>query len=352
MTFNFCFLHIKNITILKILLIACFVMLNSCSYHSEPNNRIASSQGASSLRLAFYNVENLFDTIDDPHTRDNDFLPISKLKWNSERYTTKLLRLGEIIQAIDQQSTLACMGLAEVENKQVLADLLKAHSSFKSIHFNSSDTRGIDVCLLYNERLFKPLTSYLCKFKKDEDPKLFMREVLLVKGVLAKDTIYLLVNHWPSRREGKEKTDNKRIAAAMLTQEIIDSIYTSRPSAKLILMGDFNDEPTDESMSVMLQIQSAKNKISSELINPFLKLKQEGRGTCRYKREWLLFDQILISNAFINKKGSQSIQPIIFNPDWLFYKKDINSGPFRTYMGNTYYGGYSDHFPVYIEFKK
>ena len=327
------------------------LLVVSCSYRTETANK-SNKTNATSCRVAFYNAENLFDTYDDSHTNDNDFLPDGKLKWTTERYELKLTHVKDVIDALNDSQTLALIGMSEVENKTVLQDLLKNDTTFQIIHYNSSDKRGIDVCLLYNTSYFTPLISYLAHFDKTDNPDLFLREVLVVKGILWNDTIHVLVNHWPSRREGEEKSERKRIAAAMLTQEIIDSINAISPSSNVIIMGDFNDEPANESMSVMLDLKASKKNIEGELMNPFKVLQDEGKGTCRYKKDWLLFDQILISNSLMNKKGIQFLDAKIFNPEWLYYKNDLNSGPFRTYQGNKYYGGYSDHFPVYIELKK
>jgi len=339
---------------ISVILVAVSVLLSiSCSYHTETANK-SNKTNPGTCRIAFYNTENLFDIIDDVHTNDNDFLPEGKLNWTAERYELKLKHIKDVMNGLNESGSLALLGMAEVENKEVLEDLLRSDTStsFKIIHFNSSDKRGIDVSLLYNDAYFTPLTSYLSYFDKDENPELFLREVLVVKGILWSDTVHVLVNHWPSRREGEEKSEHKRIAAAMLTQEIIDSIITVNPASNIIVMGDFNDQPSNESMSVMLKLKTTKKNVNGDLINPYKALQDAGKGTCKYKRDWFLFDQILVSNSIMNKKGIQFLDAEIFNPEWLYYKNDLKSGPFRTYLGNKYYGGYSDHFPVYIELKK
>jgi len=327
------------------------VILISCTHQAETSTKSAFSD-VDICRVAFYNTEKLFDAIDDKHTNDNDFLPTSKLKWTNDRYLQKVKHIKEVIDNLNELHSLALIGMAEVENKEVLDELLKNDSLFNSIHYNSSDKRGIDVCLIYNTSYFKPIQSYLSYFDKEDNPKLFLREVLVVKGVLLTDTVHILVNHWPSRREGQEKSEEKRIAAAMLTQEIIDSIQTSNPSSSIFVMGDFNDQPSDESMSVMLNVKETKKHAVTDLINPFKTLQEEGEGTCTYKRDWYLFDQILMTHSLTDKKGLRFVDAKIYDPDWLYYKRDLNSGPFRTYLGDNYYGGYSDHFPVYIELKR
>ena len=326
------------------------VLFVSCFNQSDITNKTIVKTNATTCRVAFYNTENLFDTEDDIHVNDNDFLPTGKLKWTTERYALKLQHIRAVLDGLNETRSLAFIGFSEVENADVLKDLL-TDTTYQFIHYNSSDPRGIDVCLVFNPRFFTPIISYLSDFDKVDDPELFSREVLVVKGVLWNDTVHVLVNHWPSRRAGEEASAHKRIAAAMLTQEIVDSIYMKNPLSNIIVMGDFNDQPSDESMSVMLNTASKKDK-SVGLANPFKAIQDAGNGTCRYKRDWFLFDQILISNSMMNKKGAEFIEAQIYNPEWLYYKEDSNSGPFRTFLGNKYYGGYSDHFPVYIDLKK
>lgn len=330
------------------------VFICSCSYHTETANK-SNKTSATSCRIAFYNTENLFDTEDDPHTSDNDFLPSGKLKWTEERYEQKIQHVQEVMEGLNENHTLALFGMAEVENKAVLEDVLKKDPAYQIIHYNSSDKRGIDVCLLYNSSYFTPITSYLSSSVNEEDSKVALREVLVVKGVLWNDTVHVLVNHWPSRREGEEESEHKRLAAARQTWRLIDSIAAGNPSRAIIVMGDFNDQPKDESIStitLMPKFKATLHNDAANIINPFTSKQEAGEGTCKYKRDWFLFDQILVSNSMMNKKGSQFVSAEIYDPEWLYYKQDINSGPFRTYLGDKYYGGYSDHFPVYIELKK
>ncbi|HSY61575.1 MAG TPA: hypothetical protein VK796_06845 [Cytophaga sp.] len=339
----------------RIVVLIAAVLL-SCSYHTDTTNKNKYGKANSSIcRIAFYNVENLFDTEDDPHINDNEFLPTGKLKWTEERYRGKLKHVKEVIDGLNKEHTLAFLGMAEVENKAVLEELLKNDSAYQIIHYNSSDNRGIDVCLLYNTSYFTPLTSYLSSYKSDATPKVNLREVLVVKGLLWNDTIHVLVNHWPSRREGEEESEYKRAAAAALTERLIDSISRNNEFCNIIIMGDFNDQPNDRSIvsiSTMLQLRSTTTNHAVELTNPFAAMQDAGEGTCKYKRDWFLFDQIFISNSMTNKKRYQFVSAKIYNPEWLYYKQDIHSGPYRTYLGNKYYGGYSDHFPVYVELKK
>ena len=350
------FLKCMKINCIVLGLFFCLSMcLTSCTVPTESSTKFNKSN-ASICRMAFYNVENLFDTEDDPHTNDNDFLASGKLKWTEDRYKQKLQHIRDVMQGLNESHALALLGMAEVENKRVLEDLLQSDPTFQIIHYNSSDKRGIDACLLYNPAFFMPVSMYLSSSKtNDKNKGVFLREVLVVKGVLWKDTIHVLVNHWPSRREGEEASEHKRIAAATLNLRLIDSIFASNSSAPIFIMGDFNDQPHDESVKMISQpapVDELNKQAVNSIINPFEEKQQEGEGTCKYKRDWFLFDQIMMSNSILDKKKLQFVSAEIYNPEWLYYKQDLKSGPFRTYLGNKYIGGYSDHFPVYIELKK
>jgi predicted extracellular nuclease len=245
------------------------------------------------------------------------------------------------------------IGLAEVENKKVLQDLVTTKelksSGYGIVHSDSPDERGIDVALLYKTKSFRVIYSrkYSAAFLKI---KSHTRDVLLVKGVAQKDTFIVLVNHWPSRRSGTEKSEDKRIAVSIMVREVIDSILQKQPNAKIITMGDFNDEPFDKSIAIELNAKPEFSGLKNgELYNPFNKLCGQGEGTVNYSRQWDLFDQIMLSKGFFVGKNSYTYKTAaIYHPDWMHYRKDLKNGPYRTFMGEDYKGGYSDHFPVYI----
>jgi exonuclease III len=175
-----------------------------------------------------------------------------------------------------------------------------------------------------------------------------------VKGILDKDTMILLVNHWPSRRSGKEKSENKRIAVSIMVREIVDSVLQKNPEAKILLMGDFNDEPSDKSISIELNAKADLAGLKNdELYNPYYTLKNRGQGSVNYGSKWIMFDQILLSKGFFSGKALWEYEnAYVYHPDWMHYHKDIHKGPYRTFMSDEYKGGYSDHFPVYIVLKK
>ena len=305
--------------------------------------------------IAFYNLENLFDTIDNPYTLDNDFLPTSEKQWNQKRYEKKIVKLGTAISNIGYHSTRKAptlIGVAEVENKQVLEDLISskhlAQKGYGIVHYDSPDERGIDVGLLYQKEYFEVLHSETISviINESDGDRDYTRDILRVTGMLNNEKVDILVNHWPSRRDGAESTSHKRIVAAQKNREIIDQIRLENPEAKIISMGDFNDDPSSESVKEYL--------VQRDLFNPMEKLLTRWRGTTSYRSQWNLFDQIIFTPNFHQyKKGMHSFSNAnIFDADFLkVYKGRYKGKPFRTFGGGKYQGGYSDHFPVYIQLK-
>jgi predicted extracellular nuclease len=305
--------------------------------------------------VAFYNVENLFDTVNDPLKDDENYLPESKYYWDQVKYQQKLARLGEVIGQLGDADGPEVMGLCEIENKQVIRDLLLDKGlkgkGYKFIHFESADKRGADVGLIYKTGALRIITSKAFSINSVKGIKWHTRDVLLVCGKVKTDTLNIIVNHWPSRRGGQLESEGKRISMAKLVRNIIDSLQHRSPNSKIIVMGDFNDDPDNESISKILNNKKTLPLKKGELYNSFIALKEEGKGTIKYKGKWNLFDQIMISSGLLNTKSLHYVDYSkgIFAPDWLYYKKNTHYGPFRTYMGIKYLGGYSDHFPVYIK---
>ena len=300
--------------------------------------------------VAFYNVENLFDTINDGSINDEDFLPTGKNSWNTKKYLIKLENLSEVIAELGDSDGPELLGLAEVENSRVLEDLLKTDRlrklKYHFVHFDSRDRRGIDVALLYKGNYFKPVLAKAFSIPNSESKSYRTRDILFVKGIVKGDTLNLFVTHWPSRLGGKEQSEKHRIHAAKALKNLIDSLCSSSLD-NILVMGDFNDEPSDKSLSIL-------GSSKAELINPFKELEKQNLGTIKYKRSWNLFDQILISKGLLDKKGLEYKKQSgdIFDPLWMHYKEEERNGPFRTFIGQKFYGGYSDHFPVYIQLDK
>lgn len=305
--------------------------------------------------IAFYNVENLFDTENDAYTNDDDFLPNSAKKWTEKRYYKKLQKLGAVISTIGdevQNEPPSIIGLAEIENERVLLDLLEhsalAELSYDFVHFDSSDERGIDVALLYDSQAFEvrhsePLSIYM---EDDNGNRDYTRDILHVEGLLENQIIHVFVNHWSSRREGVEATEYKRLKACEKLLDAINTLQSKDPEAVILVMGDFNDNPVDLSLSTL--------ENDGALFNPFRRLwSPYDKGSLNHHFQWHLFDQILFSHHILNASQSrlEFIKAAIFNEHFVTrYKGRFKGHPFRTYAGKKYLGGYSDHFPVFVKF--
>lgn len=312
--------------------------------------------------IAFYNLENLFDTINDPMKFD-EYSPIMELKTNREiAYKQKVKNMARVISEIGKdvtQNTPAIIGICEVENRNVLEDIVNDASLIEKdygiLHYDSPDSRGIDVGLLYQKHLFTPINSstYELKIYDDQDGKrITTRDQLLVSGKLEDDLIHIIVNHWPSRRGGEARSKPKRVAAAKLNRRIIDSLQAEEPYAKVIVMGDFNDNPNDASLKDALKTKRKRKKVDAKsLYNPFENYYRDGLGTTAYRDNWSLFDQIIISKPLLEKDYSsyRYYKAGIFNRNYLITSNGRYKGyPFRSWNDGGFSNGFSDHFPVYM----
>ncbi|MEI7499553.1 MAG: endonuclease/exonuclease/phosphatase family protein [Bacteroidota bacterium] len=313
----------------------------------------AQKSAGNQFKIAFYNTENLFDTIDDTHKSDEDFLPTSKVAWNSERYFLKLKNIARALISIDSTNLPAVIGLAEVENIAVVNDLISKtlldKGNWGVILEEGSDPRGIDVAMLYRKDVMK----YIGHSAFSSAASFKSRSVLYVRLADAKkDTFHLFVNHWKSRSGGAPETEYQRVENATTLKSIIDSVLSRNSNAKIVIMGDFNDEPNNKSLSEVLGAGKPDKKIASTgLYNLFYELFMKGEGTIYYK-DWDMFDQIIVSgNLLIKKRKGTFILPpygYIFKPDWILYKnKKGEMVPNRTAGTKEYFGGFSDHLPVY-----
>ncbi len=313
------------------------------------------------LRIAFYNVENLFDTIDDPITNDEEFLPNGKQKWDSKKYNHKLDQMSRVLSSIDSTELPAIIGLCEVENRLVVEDLIN-HPELKDgnydiIHKESPDFRGIDVALIYRTDLFTPIENMWINISFPFDTAYTTRDILYSKGlVYGTEIIHLFVNHWTSRWGGAEVTEVKRIHIAKIIKSYTDQILEVDPDANIVIMGDLNDNPTDKSITEHLQANKVESKINAQtLYNTSTSSFLNGEGTLYY-RSWDLFDQMIVSGNLLDAENGlvlSSNEINIYKPDWVLFTD--NNGvkrPSRTASGGRYYGGFSDHLPVSISLKK
>lgn len=304
--------------------------------------------------IAFYNLENFFDTTNDPCTLDDDFTPKGRKAWNENKFAKKVKKMAKAISQIGlEDSTLPpiLIGIAEVENKKVIDALLGAKAlrehNYSYVHFDSPDERGIDTALIYDNEHFAVLDSETIPLmiENGNGDRDYTRDILYVHGKLHQEEVHVFVNHWPSRREGADETKHKRIKAAETIIKKLASLSTENPN--LIIMGDFNDDPNSESIQSLMD--------TGLFINPMQKLLSPNSGSANYKGEWSLFDQILISHSFLNyENGTHSFKKAnVFSPLFLKeWKGRYKGNPFRTFVGKKYLGGYSDHFPVYVVLKE
>jgi len=315
--------------------------------------------------IGFYNLENLYDTIDNPMVDDNEFLPNGPKKYNSEIYNDKLGKLATVLSQMGADQTPdgpAILGVAEIENDTVLKDLVKhpliAKRQYAIVHYDSKDARGVDVGLLYNPKYFTVEASdkLFVQLPTGAKDAYFTRDVLWVKGKFDGETIHLYVNHWPSRRGGEKRSAPGRAAAAQVCRNHMDSILKIDPNAKFVLMGDLNDDPVNVSLTKIIGAKPEPEQVGSrEMYNPWYNLYKKGIGTLAYQDAWGLFDQILISAPWLSKEqdGFFYYKHFIFNKEYMVENIGNFKGyPMRTWDGNMYRGGYSDHFPTYIAFVK
>ena len=313
--------------------------------------------------IAFYNVENLFDTINDINKND-EASPIMEIKFNrSEIYKKKVKNMASVIEDIGSDlvnKSPSIVGLSEVENRNVIEDLLNnkhlSNKNYDIVHYDSPDERGIDVGLIYNKDVFKVNSTKsheLIIYDNNSSKRNYTRDQLVVSGLLDNELIHIIVNHWPSRSGGEERSRAGRMAAAELNKKIIDSLQNKYKNAKIITMGDFNDDPHDDSMKKILNAKKHIEDVKTNgIYNPMeVILSDQGIGSNAYRDVWQLFDQILVTEPFLNKKydSYQFYKAGIFNKSYLINKAGRYKGyPFRSFSWGSFTGGYSDHLPPYI----
>jgi predicted extracellular nuclease len=301
-----------------------------------------------------YNVENLFDTVDDPKIPDEEFLPTSEKKWDNEKYQKKLADLARVISEVNPKEMPEVVGLIEVENRTVLEDLVKTGKlngqGYAIVHEESPDYRGIDVALIYRKDAFQEIGHEVLPVIFPDDPEFKTRDILHLTGKMRNKTVHLFVNHWPSRIGGDEKTEPKRVLAASVLKSKVDQILAIDPKARIIIMGDMNDEPVNKSLQETLG--AAAPDSGTPLVNLMMPDDVAGKGTYFYSGAWNMLDNLVVSEAVLKGKGMQveGGKGNIFSNDWMiFTNKNGDKTPNRSYVGNKYVNGVSDHFPVYFK---
>lgn len=336
---------LKKYLIVLLLAINCFsVSILAQNSPSEP------------LNILFYNTENLFDTSNDPLTQDDEFLPNGDRHWNNFRFQKKLNQISKVILSAAGFEPPEIIGLCEVENRKVLEKLTKdtplKSFSYRIIHKDSPDERGIDVALLYRPDRIQALTYHYIPLMDTNQKVQKTREILQAEFLLPdEDTIFVFFNHWPSRYMGQAETDAERMLAAKTLKNAVSEILNKNSSSRIVIMGDFNDGPQNKSLKGELHaVSHDDSKMPGELVNLSCNWKQ---GTIKYHQSWSVFDQVIISDFLLHAKkwhtdyeNAKVVQlPFLFEDDPKYQGKKLN----RTYAGFNYHGGFSDHLPVLLK---
>jgi len=317
----------------------------------------AQMQGKDYLRLMFYNVENFFDTINDPNTNDNEFTPQGTMRWTQSRYIEKRNNIFRVIAHVGEWDPPALVTLCEVENREVLEDLIKntplEKYPYHIIHKDSPDQRGIDVALLYRSDYLKCIGQQFIRVRFPNNRRSTRDILYATLTTNGGDTLHVFVNHWPSRFGGQRQSESGRILAASLVRQKVDSIFSRNAMTKIIVTGDMNDNPTDKSLTSELKALTDTSLAKpSALFNLTAYKMKESTGTIKYQGIWSVFDQVIVSGGLLRGTPRTNVDHChIFRADYLFEPDNRYQGvkPFRTYIGLRYNNGFSDHLPVYLD---
>ncbi|MFA6838635.1 MAG: hypothetical protein WCR12_07335 [Dysgonamonadaceae bacterium] len=313
------------------------------------------------FRIMFYNVENLFDVRDDSLKNDDDFLPGGNMNWNNWKYWEKLKNITRVVTSIGKMYSPALVGLCEIESDSTIYDLTKRSplraQRYSYITTNSPDERGIDVALLYQRHQFKLLEKHEYQIQFENKKASPTRNILHTVGrLINSDTLDVFICHFPSRRDGKRESEHLRIDAAKLLKSKTDSLFATRITSNIVIMGDFNDHPNDKSLTKILQAKSVKDDLyTTSLYNMFYhKMKTPDFGSYKYQGRWEVLDQFIVSGTLLLDSAKTQIsnnEAQVYQADFLLLDDDKNGGskPFRTNLGPRYIGGFSDHLPIYLD---
>lgn len=357
--------NILSISIFSILLIQCGTSdgshtldelekdFNEATGNTDVEKEQNTTLATSPYIIGFYNVENLFDTKDDPYTEDEWFLPTSETEWDDKKYQKKLKDLASVIDALNaDEGGPDLLGLCEVENKTVVEELAAQSklkdSHYEVIHYESPDTRGIDVAALYNSQLFELIDSRSITVAMPEDPAVKTRDILFCQFnvIASNETVYFYVNHWSSRRKGENETFYKRKNCATALLNDMEQNITNWENQNIIIVGDMNDYPNNKSIYDVLGAKEMDSEAA--LFNMQYTNHSKGKGTYNYKGEWGCLDNVIVTSSVKSHLITKEAQ--IYREDWILFKPGTSSEtPNKTYGGSNYYGGYSDHLPVWFE---
>ena len=341
----------------KLLLSVCLVGAMLVAFAQKP------------YKVVFYNLENLFDTINDPNKNDEEYLPEGARKWTTYRYNQKLENMSRVLFdiAAEDRNFPTVIGVSEIENRLVLEDLLAtqklAKTNYRIVHYDSPDRRGVDCAFFYRPDQFKLEGSEAHKISFPGQPNFLTRDLVAMWGKIDGEPFYFIVSHWPSRLGGKERSQHSRDFVAAKCKHICDSVRTVNPDTKVVIMGDFNDDATDASVVEVLGAKGNMKKLEkNDMFNPFFSMLKAGYGTLAYRDSWNLFDNIVVSENLATgstgalkvqkKEGAKFYGNIFTRPYMIQQEGQYKNYPLRSFVGSNFQNGYSDHFPVYIYIAK
>lgn len=340
----------KLIPFVLMMSLALILVLSAC----QSVQTTSFDNSKDSLSMAFYNVENLFDLEDDPSTFDEEFTPTGKKAWTKDRYETKLLNLGRVVSSMDE-SMPDIIGLCEIENRKVIEDLNNSPYfkgvKYEIIHQDSPDGRGIDVGLMYNASKIKLELAGVIESTLPAGDRPKTRLILHAKGTLQGQDLHIFVNHWPSRSGGQAETEPNRLTVAFNLRNYIDKVLAENPEAMIVLMGDFNDHPNNKSINDILKAGKGDDYSFENLM---WEMHKNGQGSYNFRGEWGALDQFMVSRNLVDGEGIDVDRETVkaHREDWMMYVNDKGeASPSRTYGGPNYYGGYSDHLPIFMELR-
>ena len=360
--------HLKLYSVILILLLA------ASGLSAQPS----SDGGKRNYVIGFYNLENLFDTYNDPAKNDEEFLPEGKNKWTEAKYAKKLHNMASVIRAMADANGRfhTILGVSEIENRLVLEDLVSqpeiADANYQIIHYDGPDRRGVDVALLYKPEQFTYIDSESIPFtfegsaiefsmNREQQEYFRTRDILMVHGTIDGEHFAFYVAHLPSRIGGKGSDLRSRGGEIIYNHAL--GMMEKYPGIKIAVMGDMNDNPTDDSMAVYLHGKENPQEVGkTDFYSPFLSMYKQGFGSLAYQGEWSIYDLILINENLLNapagglkirtadKKGHYGV--VFRRPFMVTQKGQYKGYPFRTFSNGSFIGGYSDHFPTYIVVSK
>jgi endonuclease/exonuclease/phosphatase family metal-dependent hydrolase len=343
-------------------LLICLVLFPFYAYTQRLADGHQEDRDKNIFRICFYNLENFFDCENNPFKEDDDYTPEGTHHWTQTRFEKKAINIAKVFIAIGEWDLPDIIGVCEIENETAIKQLLYhtplQNGRYEYVYYESPDRRGINTALFYRTDRFKVLKSYPISLTDTTDTTFKTRDILYVEGLpvsSCKDTLHVFINHWTSQYGGYSETVDKRNRAAQIARKKIDSLLALNSAARIVIMGDFNNNPDDESMTVHLrapyQLKDCRNDDLINMMYPYF--RQNNTGTHKYQQEWSILDQMIISPALYKSKHGLGVHgtAVIFSADFLLEKDEVYLGlkPFRTFLGFRYRGGFSDHLPIYLD---